>query len=203
MPADRAWMARSQGSGDRIFRCGDGSRQLGGWLSGKDRRDAGSRTTDAILGVLGHAYETVPPWPASASSGAPLVDSPEPGSSTRVRGATRPAPARVMARPSPDRWREDELMTLPEAVALFWPNGPLTVTSLRTAGHEGSLEITAVAGKFFVTPAAIRAMGRSVVPKPAPCPPAPTAPFDASSDLLRRIADARGRAGVRRKAASR
>lgn len=94
-------------------------------------------------------------------------------------------------------------MTLPEAVALFWPNGPLTVTSLRTAGHEGSLAITAVAGKFFVTPAAIRAMGRSVAPKPAPCPPVPTAPFDASSDLLRRIADARGRAGVRRKAASR
>lgn len=93
-------------------------------------------------------------------------------------------------------------MTLPEAAALFWPRGPLTVTSLRTAGHEGSLKVTIVAGKWFVTAAAIRTMGKEKETARQAVEPLASAP-GATEDLLRRIADARGRAGVRRKAASR
>ncbi|MCO5091704.1 hypothetical protein [Bosea sp. (in: a-proteobacteria)] len=86
-------------------------------------------------------------------------------------------------------WKEDELLTLTEAVALFWPRGPLTVTSLRTAGHEGTLEITVVAGKHFVTPAAIRSMGRKAVPRTEieMVPPG----IDPAAALLRRIAEER------------
>lgn len=95
-------------------------------------------------------------------------------------------------------------MTLPEAAALFWPRGPLTVTSLRTAGHEGSLKVTIVAGKWFVTAAAIRTMGKEKEKETARQAVEPLASDPgATEDLLRRIADARGRAGVRRKAASR
>lgn len=95
-------------------------------------------------------------------------------------------------------------MTLPEAAALFWPRGPLTVTSLRTAGHEGSLKVTIVAGKWFVTAAAIRTMGKEKEKETARQAVEPLASDPvATEDLLRRIADARGRAGVRRKVASR
>jgi hypothetical protein len=59
-----------------------------------------------------------------------------------------------------EEWADDELLTLPEAAALFWPVGPITTNTLRTAGRDGSLVITKVAGKFFTTPIAIRQMGQ-------------------------------------------
>lgn len=78
-------------------------------------------------------------------------------------------PPRIVARPRPEEWTDDELLTLPEAAALFWPGGPLTTNSLRTAGHQGTLAITKVAGKFFTTPSAIRRMGLEATgPNPAP-----------------------------------
>jgi hypothetical protein len=55
-------------------------------------------------------------------------------------------------------WDDDELMTLIEAVALYWPDGPLTETSLRTAARDGRLPISQVAGKFFVTRTALRSL---------------------------------------------
>jgi hypothetical protein len=58
---------------------------------------------------------------------------------------------RVAVRPDPATWRNDELLTLREAAALMWPNGPLSERSLRTAVREGRLPISVVAGKFFVT----------------------------------------------------
>ena len=58
---------------------------------------------------------------------------------------------RVVARPDPESWSLDELMTLTEAAALFWPNGPLTVPSLRTAVRDGQLAVAKVAGKFLTT----------------------------------------------------
>lgn len=51
-------------------------------------------------------------------------------------------------------------MTLAEAARLFWPGGPITVTTLRTAVRQGDLEVVVLARKLFVTPAGIRAMGR-------------------------------------------
>lgn len=68
-------------------------------------------------------------------------------------------PPRIVDRPRPEEWTDDELLTLPEAAALFWPAGPITTNTLRTAARDGTLVITKVAGKFFTTPMAIRRMG--------------------------------------------
>lgn len=77
---------------------------------------------------------------------------------------------RVQKRPHPDQWGDSEYMTLKEAVAVFWPDGPLTVASLRTEIANGRLAPASVAGKFFVTPAQLRALF-----EPKPCPHAPKA----------------------------
>jgi hypothetical protein len=71
--------------------------------------------------------------------------------------AIRP-PRRVAARPDPAQWADDELLTFTEAVALLWPQGPLTASSLRTAYRAGQLEVTVIARKLLVTKLAIRAM---------------------------------------------
>ena len=67
-------------------------------------------------------------------------------------------PFRVDERPDPRDWSDVELMTLPEAAALFWPNGPLTTTSLRTAVRNRQLEISEIAGKLLTCKAAIGRM---------------------------------------------
>src|SRR5712672_1295713 len=64
--------------------------------------------------------------------------------------------SRAKARPDPAQWSEDEVMTLIEAVEGFFPQGPLTVSSLRTAVDAGTLESAKVAGKNLTTPRAIR-----------------------------------------------
>lgn len=64
--------------------------------------------------------------------------------------------ARIALRPDPAQWGDDEPMTLAEAAALFFPQGPLTLCSLRTAVGAGKLEIARVAGKDLTTPRAIR-----------------------------------------------
>jgi len=46
-------------------------------------------------------------------------------------------PPRVAKRPSPAEWSGNELMTLREAAALFWPHGPIREASLRTACRDG------------------------------------------------------------------
>jgi hypothetical protein len=67
-------------------------------------------------------------------------------------------PPRIEARPLPENWKADELLTLDEAAALFWPDGPLTVTSLRTAVRNGQLDVAEIAGKLFTTTAGIARM---------------------------------------------
>ena len=52
---------------------------------------------------------------------------------------------RAKARPDPAQWGEDEVMTLVEAAAVFFPQGPLTLSSLRRAAAAGTLEIAKVA----------------------------------------------------------
>lgn len=78
--------------------------------------------------------------------------------------------ARVELRPRPCAWADDEPMTLPEYIAVFYPNGPLTISSLRTEIAKGRLIPSAFAGKFFVTPGDIRALLST------PCPVQPKAP---------------------------
>jgi hypothetical protein len=46
-------------------------------------------------------------------------------------------------------------MRLEEAVRLFWPHGPLTAKSLRTAVRDGRLAIAVIAGKHFTCRQAI------------------------------------------------
>jgi hypothetical protein len=67
-------------------------------------------------------------------------------------------PPRVAKRPDPCQWSEDELMSLAEAAALFWPDGPLSVASLRTAIAGGQLHVAVVARKFLTTKASITRM---------------------------------------------
>lgn len=65
---------------------------------------------------------------------------------------------RVAARPDPASWADDELMTLGEAAALFWPDGFFTERQLRLAVKNGRIPISQVNGKFFVTRNALRSL---------------------------------------------
>jgi hypothetical protein len=67
-------------------------------------------------------------------------------------------PRRVAARPDPEAWGEDELLSFSEAAALLWPDGPLTASSLRTAYRAGELEVTLIARKLLTTKRAVAAM---------------------------------------------
>ncbi|MBA8914719.1 hypothetical protein [Methylorubrum thiocyanatum] len=112
------------------------------------------------------------------------VDLPAERSLHRAGEATSPRrriPPRVSARPRSEEWTDDELLTLPEAAALFWPDGPITTNTLRTAGHQGTLAITRVAGKFFTTPMAVRRMGAE---HPVPVARTPEAVPDVSAQAL-------------------
>lgn len=64
--------------------------------------------------------------------------------------------ARAIARPKPEQWDLDEPMTLAEAVAVFFPDGPLTLYALRTAGAQGDLAIARCGGKHLTTPRALK-----------------------------------------------
>ena len=97
---------------------------------------------------------------------------------------------RVLERPHVADWDLDELLTLPEAAFLFWPKGPITTATLRTAVRKRELGVAVIASRFFTTRRAIEAMSipsvRKVAPKkvaavspavleppPSPAPPAP------------------------------
>ena len=72
--------------------------------------------------------------------------------------APRPALQRVDARPNPAAWQEDELVTLVEAAQLFFPNGPLTASGLRSAIARHELSSVSINQRVYTTPAAIRSM---------------------------------------------
>jgi len=67
---------------------------------------------------------------------------------------------RVANRPNPKDWGEDELMTLPEAVSLMWPDGVITVSTLRTAIRDGLLPHVRVGRRMFVTKRGLADLGR-------------------------------------------
>lgn len=69
-------------------------------------------------------------------------------------------PPRVVSKPRPEQWSEDELLTLEEAAALFWPDGPLGTRSLRTAVRKGELGSIVVARKLFTTRRLVERMCR-------------------------------------------
>ncbi len=84
-----------------------------------------------------------------------LAAAPRTGHAARRRRAT---PKRVARRPDPGAWSEDELLALHEAVALLWPRGPVTVSTLRTAIAAGELAHARIAGRIYTTRAALAAM---------------------------------------------
>lgn len=65
---------------------------------------------------------------------------------------------RVRARPSPDDWGDEEVMTLIEFEAVFRERWPLTVAGLRNAINKGRLTASLVSGSYWITPAAVKAM---------------------------------------------
>ena len=69
-------------------------------------------------------------------------------------------PPRVKSRPDPSDWGLTEILTLRESAALYWPNGPLTERSLRTAVRDGTLGVTWIAGRLYTTKESILAMTR-------------------------------------------
>lgn len=85
------------------------------------------------------------------------------------------APARVQARPDPAAWEMDELMSLPEAAALFWPAGPLTTHSLRVAVRDGALPVSVLAGKILTTRRAVLSLSvcRPIAARPTAEPTSP------------------------------
>lgn len=69
-------------------------------------------------------------------------------------------PIRVTRRPDPRAWDPDEVMTLPEAAALLWPDGVVTVSTLRTAIRDGILVPVRIGRRVFVTRRLLAALGR-------------------------------------------
>lgn len=103
----------------------------------------------------------------------------------------RRLPLRVEKRPLPDQWDEDELLTLDEAAHLFWPDGPLTTTSLRTAVRNRGLDVARIAGKILTCKAAVRRM--STCPSLRPSPEATALAAGAADDQPGSIAEMRRR----------
>ena len=66
--------------------------------------------------------------------------------------------AQIAARPRVEQWPRHAPISLPVAVALLMPDGPLTVRSLRTARACGQLATCMVAGKVLTTIAAVEAI---------------------------------------------
>lgn len=67
---------------------------------------------------------------------------------------------RIAARPDPSMWGDEEILTLGEAAALMWPDGPIVTSTLRTAARQGQLGIAVIAGKFFTNKRELTLMTR-------------------------------------------
>lgn len=89
----------------------------------------------------------------------------------------RKTPERVARRPDPGAWAEDELIGLHEAVALLWPDGPVTASTLRTAIAHRKLAYVRIAGKIYTTRADLEAMASC-----RKCPPAAPRPDAAARE---------------------
>lgn len=86
---------------------------------------------------------------------------------------TEPPFVRLLYRQTPDLWDPDEPITLPEAGALLFPNGPLTLNSLYVAAREGRLRVAEHANRYYTTINAVRELLR---PEPLVHPPVQATP---------------------------
>jgi hypothetical protein len=80
--------------------------------------------------------------------------------SEAAEGVRQPGPLlpRVAQRPDPAAWSDQELMSLTEAAALFWPDGPLRLSSLRIAAKAKQLDVVVIARKMLTCKAAVARM---------------------------------------------
>lgn len=72
--------------------------------------------------------------------------------------APRPSLDRLQVRPQLQDWKDDELITLIEAAALFFPAGPMSANGLRIAHRRGELAATSICGRLFTTPRDVKAL---------------------------------------------
>lgn len=100
-------------------------------------------------------------------------------------------PPRVVLRPDPAQWSADELMTLMEAAALFWPMGPLTTTSLRTAVRDRQLDVAEIAGKILTNKESILKLCRCSERKATTLPDIETVACDPGTGMPRSVAEYR------------
>lgn len=70
--------------------------------------------------------------------------------------APRPALDRILKRPNLSDWGEYELITFAEAVALLFPDGPLSTTTLHSLQKRGELEFVKVCGKSYTSINSVR-----------------------------------------------
>src|SRR5262249_16942123 len=73
--------------------------------------------------------------------------------------------ARVCERPLPEQWDADEAMTIIEAVAVFFPPGPVGLSTIRLGAAGGQLAVASVPGKILTTPRAIKQWVRPCLAK--------------------------------------
>ena len=114
--------------------------------------------------------------------------------------APRPSLSRLTDRPDVADWQDDELVTLAEAAALFFPRGPMTANALRIAFHRGELAGAVVCGRIFTTP---RGVGDLSTVRLGPGRPRATDAPEAGAgsdrrppdDFRRRVAAARAKRG--------
>ncbi len=99
----------------------------------------------------------------------------------------RRLPPRIAKRPDPSQWR-GELLTLPEAVALRWPDGPLSVKSLRNAIAKGQLGHVRIARKLFTTIESLEEMCRCATIDPARPDPVPDHPAGGATEVASLLA---------------
>ncbi len=119
---------------------------------------------------MGRIIESIVKYSRALGAGGDPADARRHAAGTPSRGSCQPVldePVgqrrsgtlkRVERRPDPHQWSEDELLALHEAVYLLWPQGPVTVSSLRTAIAKGELVYAKVAGQIFTTRAALSAL---------------------------------------------
>lgn len=113
---------------------------------------------------------------------------------------TSSIPPRVAARPAPSQWDMDEVLTLPEAVALFWPHGPLTLNSLRRAVAKNQLPHVRIQRKLLTTRASILRLTQCATGSSSDLSPGSSdaaADDQAERERLRQAVYGRRRRGVR------
>ncbi|MCK1270835.1 MULTISPECIES: hypothetical protein [unclassified Bradyrhizobium] len=79
---------------------------------------------------------------------------------------TKPVPRRIAARPDPAAWSDEEVLTLAEAAALLFPQGPITESFLRTAYRKKMLEVILLNRKLLTCKRSVREMLERASRKP-------------------------------------